>query len=361
MITVSDIARSVIDSGTFTYQVKASAWLGDTLLADDIPITSGREESDRTLKVPERVTLTVPKYDDRGNYWIPTRDESPLAANGQTLKISLGVGVGVDGTEWFQRGEFLIQSTRESGESLEVTAVGLLYLIQEAGFVSPFQPSGTLESTLRALLEPAVQVNLDNAPEDRAVPSAINWDTDRIAAVYALLDAWPARPFMNELGYLDIVPDTTPIEPVAYFTDSAGGTVISAVGASDRDGGFNVVVATGTATDGSEVRGLAYMPFGPWVYGIGSANPLPVPFGYSSPLLTTQAQCEAAAATVLARKMREGMLRRFTITAVPDPTIQIGDPIELNTIDVVGLLCTIETISLPYTPGPMVLTVVSTS
>lgn len=361
MIQVSSLARSVIDSGTYVYQVKASSWLGDQLLADDIPVAAGNEETDRSLKVPERIVLTIPKYDDMGNWWVPTRDESPLAANGQTLKISLAVGIGVDGFEWFQRGEFLIISTRESGDALEVTAVGLLYLIQEATFVAPFQPSGTLVSTLRALIEPAVQVNLDNAPADRAVPSAINWDSDRISAVYSLLDAWPASPRMNALGYLEIVEDVTPTTPVAYFTDSAGGTVVSAVGGSDRDGGFNVVVATGTATDGSEVRGTANVGFGPWTYPGGSANPLPVPFGYSSPLLTTQAQCQAAAETVLARKLREGMLRRFTITATPDPTLQLADPIELNTIDVVGLLCTVEKISMPYKPGPMTLEVVSTS
>lgn len=361
MITVSDTARAIIDSGSFTYQVKASSWLGDVLLADDVPIANGREETDRTLKVPERVILTVPKYDDLGNAWTPTTDTAPLAANGQTLKISLGIGIGNDGFEWFQRGEFLIQQTRSQGESLEVTAVGLLYLVQEAGFVAPFQPSGTVSQTLRALIEPAVQVNLDNAPADEAVPSAINWDTDRIAAVYELLDAWPATARMHPQGYLEINPVATPTEPVAYFTDATGGTVVSAAGSSDREGGFNVVVVTGTAGDGSEVRGLAYMPFGPWVYGIGSANPLPVPFAYASPLLTSQFRCEIAAATILARKMREGMLRRFTITAVLDPTLQIGDAIELTTDDVSGLLCTIEAMTLPYRPDDMVLEVVSTS
>lgn len=360
MITVSDNARAVIDSGTYTYDVRASAWLGDRLLAEDVPIAAGSEESDRSLRVPERVVLTVPKRDDRGNDWTPTEDDSPLAANGQTLKISLGVGIGVDGFEWFQRGEFLIQQTRESGESLEVTAVGLLYLVQEAGFIGPFQPSGTFASTLRTLVEPAVHVNLDSAPDDRSIPSAINWDTDRISAVYSLLDAWNAVPRMHELGYLEINPESTPTTPVVRFSDAAGGTVITAVGSSDREGGFNVVVATGTGGDGTEVRGVAYMNRGPWAYPGGTANPLPVPFGYASPLLTNPFQCQITAALVLARKKREAMSRRFEITAVPDPTIQLGDPVELDTVHVSGLLCTVEKLTLPYRPGPMILTAVST-
>lgn len=359
MIEVTDLTRSVIDSGSFVYAVRASAWLGEDLLAADVPITAAVEDSDRLLRVPERVVLTVPKR-DRGTSWMPADDGDPLAANGQTLKISLGVGKGPDGLEFFQRGEFLILSSEEDGQSVRVTAVGLLYLIQEAGFVSPFQPDGTIAGTLRALIEPGLSANLDDAPADRAVPAAINWDSDRIGAVYELLDAWPAVPLMNELGFLDVLPDVVPTVAVRSFTDRAGGTMVSAAGSSTREGGFNVVVATGTADDGGEIRAQAYVLQGPWAYPGGTANPLPVPFGYASPLLTTSDQCQAAAETVLRRKMREAVLRRYTITAVPDPTLQLGDCVAVTDDTVTGLLCTVEAITLPYGPGTMTLTVVST-
>jgi hypothetical protein len=360
VITVSDTARAVIDDGTFTYDVRVSSWLGDTLLADDIPISDATEESDRSLNVPERVRFTIPKR-DRNVSWVPTAYDSPLAANGQTLKVSLGVGKvrGADGVEWFQRGEFLILGSEEGDETIEVTAAGLLYLVQEAGFIAPFQPSGTFAGTLRALIEPAVQADLDSAPNDRAIPSAITWD-DRIGALYELLDAWSAVPHMNEQGYLEVLPDVTPTVAVRSFTNQTGGTVVSSVGASTREGGFNVVVATGNAADGSEVRGQAYVSSGPWAYPGGVANPLPVPFGYASPLLTTQSQCTSAAQTVLSRKMRQAVLRRFMVTAVPDPTLQLGDAVDLTDDEVTGLLCTVERIILPYKPGAMQLTVVST-
>lgn len=360
MIEVSDLARAVINNGTFTYRMMVSSWQGDELLADDVPVASASEDSDRSLNVPERVTFTVPAW-DRGVSWLPTTTDHPLAAYGQTLKVSLGVDIGPDGTEWFQRGEFVIVSstTSDDGKTVEVVAASLLYLVQEAGFVGPFQPSGTLASTLRALIEPAVSANLDNAPADRAVPSAINWDTDRIGALYNLLDAWPAVPFMNEQGYLEVLSDSTPTAPVRSFTNTPGGTLVAAAGTSTREGGFNVVVATGQASDLGEVRGQAYVTSGPWSYGTGSANPLPVPFGYASPLLTTQAQCNVAAATVLARKMRQAVLRRYTITCVPDPTIQLGDPVAITNDEVTDLLCTVETLQLPYVPGPMTMTAVS--
>lgn len=357
MISLSAAARSVITSGTMTYDVKASAWLGDELLAAEVPIVAGTEEADRSLNVPERITLSVPKI-DRGIDWTPTDERSPLAANGQTLKITLGVGVGRGVIEWFQRGEYVIFSSQEQDETIEVTAVGLLWLVQEAGFVSPFQPSGTIAATLRALIEPALQADLTDAPTDRSVPTGITWD-DRIGSLYHLLDAWPARPRMHELGYLEVVEDVAPTVSVRSFTDQIGGTVISAVGASTRDGAFNVVVATGNAADGTEVRGISYVYGGPWSYFEPVANPLPVPFGYASPLLTTQTQAAAAARTVRDRKMREGVLRRFTVTCGPDPAIQLGDCVDITTDALDGLLCTVEHLTLPYVPGIMAMDVVS--
>ena len=364
MITVSDAARAVIDAGTMTYQVTATAWLSDILLADDIPVAEATEESDRSLNVPERVTLTIPRRDDAGNDWTPTSADSPLAANGQTLKITLGVGVGRGVAEWFQRGEFLISSSKVSddGLSIAVTCVGLLYLVQEAGFVAPFQPSGTIAGTFRALISPALEADLNDAPTDRAVPAGITWD-DRIGALYSLLDAWPGVLRMNEGGWVEVHPDTTPTVAVRSFTDGAGGTVVAVSGGSTRDGAFNVVVATGQAADGTEVRGLAWVDVGAWSYLDGVANPLPVPFGYASPLITTQTQAAAAAATVLRRKMRQAVLRRFTITAAPDPTLQTGDPVAVSTADgqLAGVLCTVEHLTLPYTPGPMTVDVVTVS
>lgn len=346
----------MIDSGSFIYGVRASAWLGGTLLAANVPITAGNEEGDRSLNVPDRVVLTVPRRHN-GVDWTPVSDTSPLAAAGQQLKIQLGVGTAGGQVEWFPRGTFLIEQTIPSsdGLSLQVTCGGLLSLPEEADFVTPFQPTGTIASTLRKLLEPAVLVNLLDAPDDRAVPSGVNWDTDRLAAVGELLDAWPADLLMHEQGYARIVPtlevgDT----PVKTYLEGAGGTVVSVSGSTSRDGGFNVVVATGYAADGGEVRGLAYVETGPWAYGIGSATPLPVPFGYSSPLLTTNAQCTAAARTVLARKLRAGVKRRYTVTGPVDPRLQLADPAWLTLADgSVDELCTVEAFRLPYTPAEM--------
>lgn len=344
MITVSDAARSVLGR-SFVYHVRVESWLGGELLADDIPIVSGSEDSDRALSVPERVSLSVPRL-DRGVTWSPVSADHPLAANGQRLKVSLGIGVGGGVVEWLTRGWVVVESAVTRGDVVDVTGVGLLSLIEEARLVSPFQPSGTLGSTLRGLVEPALTVDLSAAPTDRSVPAGMNWDEDRLGAVYELLDAWPADITVDPEGFLAVTPTSTG-SPVGALTDGAGGTAVSVDGESTREGAANVVVARGNASDGGQVQGVAYDTAGPKRMG-GPFNPLPVPTFYYSPLLTTVAQCNAAAATILARRKRE-TARRFTAECVPDPTLVLGDVLTVTTAELDAVPCSVESLTLPYT------------
>lgn len=360
MIELSTNAQGVL-TRSYKLHLMAESWREGELLADDIPIDSASEESDRTLRIPERVTFTVPRV-DRGVSWAPTTNDCPLAANGQRIRVQLGIGLSHGVVEWIQRGWFLIEDSEPEGDVVEVTAVGLLTLIDEARLVSPFQPSGTLVSTLRGLVEPALTVVVDGALTDRSVPSGINYDEDRLGAVNELLDAWPADAYVNSDGYLSVVPAEQSTTPVLSLTNGTGGTVIEASGSSTRQGGFNVVVARGTATDGGQVQGVAYdNSGGPKAYG-GPFNPLPVPYFFASPLITTVGQANAAAQTVLAR-LRRNAAREFRVEMVPHPGLQTGDVVSLTTDDLSDLPCSVEALSLPYTPdgGAQVLRVRSLS
>lgn len=348
MITVSDAARSALGR-SYTYRVSVQSWLGSTLLAEDVPIAAGGEDTDRSLSVPEMVRLTVPRR-DRGISWAPTASTSPLAANGQRLRVQLGIGLPGGQPEWFQRGWFLVQDSEAQGDSVTVTAVGLLSLVDEARLISPLQPSGTLSQTLRALVEPALTVVVDAGLTDRSVPSGINYDEDRLGAVKELLDAWPADAHVDPYGFLSVLPATQSTTPVLNLTNGTGGTVVTADGQSSREGACSVVVARGTATDGGQVQGVAYdTSGGPHDYR-GPFNPLLVPYFFPSPLLTSPDQCVQAATTVLARLKRNSGTA-YTVTMVPDPTIQAGDVVAITTDTVTALPCSVESLRLPYTPG----------
>lgn len=347
MITLSDAALSVL-TRSYTYRCRIESWRGDELLADDIPIDTASEETDRTLRVPERVTLSVPRT-DRGVSWAPVGVDHPLAANGQRLRVQLGIDV-AGATEWIQRGWVVIESAETRGDTVSVVAVGLLSLIDEARLVSPYQPTGSLVTTLRGLVEPALTVVVDAGLTDRNVPSGINYDEDRLGAVLELLDAWPADARITEDGYLLATAPTQSTTPVLTLTDGAGGTVITASGSSTREGAANVVVARGTAADGGQVQGVAYDYSGGPKSVDSPFNPLPVPYFYSSPLLTTVGECIAAAQTVLDRIKRQTSIE-LSVDMVPHPGLQVGDVVSVTTDDYDGLLCTVEQLTLPYTAG----------
>lgn len=361
MITVSSEATSVLAGSGILYYVGVESWLGGQLLASSVPVDTAGEETDRGVNVPERVTLTVPRLKD-GYDWSPNSATHPLAAKGQRLYVKLGIGLSQGRVEWFQRGQFLIYETDTDDDTVTVQAVGLFELINQARLISPFQPTGGLVATLRSLIEPALTVLVDSSLTDRTPPGSINYDEDRLGAVNELLDAWPATAYVDPAGFLRVTAPTQSTSAVLSLTDARSGTVITATGSSSRAGGANAIVARGTASDGSQLQGVAYITSGPDAYG-GPYNPLAVPFFFQSPLLTTQDQCTLAAKTIRDRRQRQTS-REFSIVTVPNPTIQVGDVVAVTSarLGLVAELGTVEALTLPYVADsgqmpPMELTV----
>jgi hypothetical protein len=192
-------------------------------------------------------------------------------------------------------------------------------------------------------------VLIDSSLVDRAVPTAINYDEDRLGAVLELLDAWGADAVVDPGGYLRVGPAVQSTTPVLSLTDGRGGTIITAAGSATREGAHNVVVARGTAADGSQVQGTAYVTTGPTRYG-GPFSPLPVPTYFSSPLLTSIPECTIAAGTIRDRKRRENA-PAYRVEMVPHPALQFGDVVALTASDppLTAEPCVIETLTLPYT------------
>ncbi|MEU8906958.1 DUF5047 domain-containing protein [Streptomyces mirabilis] len=355
---MSATALAVVQ-GSYTMDIRAESWLGGLLLADSIPISDGAENRDRSLAVPEQITLTVPRRE--GGYdWDPGTDPAhPLAAYGQMLRIDYGVDVG-GAFEWINRGWFLITESSTDGDTVSVSCQGLLTLIAEANLISPFQPSSsdTLVSVIRALVEPALTVSFDGTLIDRAVPLGMQWDSDRLGAVTEVLTAWGTAERVTEDGYLLIEPVSDAGASVLSISDDREtGTVVRWQGATTRDGAFNVVVAQGEDTSGNQLQGVAYDSDGtsPYQYG-GAFNPLPVPYSYQSSLLTTVAQCRTAAAAQL-KLLRRQAFRKLQVTMVPHPGLIPGDIVSVTGAGLTSARCAIESLSLPYSPGEQSLTV----
>lgn len=354
MLDMSDEAKAIVLRG-FDMSVRAESWLGDELLAADIPIAGGSETRDRSDSVPERITLTVPRW-DRGTDWDPRTVGHPLAAYGQQVRVDYGVHLANGRIEWINRGWYLITDSSTEGETVTVTADGLLTLIDEARFAAPFQPSGTLASTARALVEPALTVQFDGSLVDRAVPLGMQWDDDRLGALNEVLGAWPADARVTEDGFLLVGALAESGTPVLDITDGAGGTVVEWRGSSSRAGAFNAVVAQGEDGDGTQIQGVAYDTAATSPYRLGGPfSSLAIPYRFESPLMTTVAACRKAAATKLATLRRQAY-RKLDITMVPHPGLLDGDFVTVTGAGLAGAACVVEAMTLQYSPGPMALT-----
>jgi hypothetical protein len=349
MISASDLATSAI-SRSWVQTIRVESWWGDILLADDIPVASGNEEIDRTLAVPERVTLTIPRSDGTTS-WEPTTFDHPLAPYGQRLRVSVGIALTNGQVEYVQRGWYVISSAEVSGDTVSVEALGLMSLLDEARFVTPYQPKAgqTFQSVTRNLCEPAFPVVFDSALVDRAVPTTLAWDEDRVGALHELLNAWPADSLMQPEGYLLVSPVATD-SSVLTLDQGTGGTVLQWTATGSRDGAYNCAVARGQGADGSQLQGVAYDTdvSSPTRYG-GSFNPLPVPYFSFSPLLTTKAQCTAAAKTALTRNKRQ-VGRSLAASVVPNPLLQVGDAVTVTGAGLTNQVCEINAMTLPLTP-----------
>lgn len=317
-------------AGAARWWPQISAWHGADLLADDVPVLSGRISADATAQVPERLTFTVPEFSD-GRSWVPTDPRHPLAQYGQHVDVDIHVQSPVTGiTTTTRMGRFLVQSWDAGDDGqVSVEAVGLLQRCEDARFRVPQvpRPTGTLVSEFRRLMVPGMPVQVSDQLRDRGVPQSFEWEEDRLGALYDIADAWPARIRVDQFGTVRVLPPVPAVPvPVLRLTDGQGGTVISAPREGNRDDVVNVVVARSSQTDApaqapqQAVAVVTHGPLAPETYG-------EVVMFWSSPLAATTAQLKASADSILARKVRPAIQQH--VSCAPDPRIDLDDPVEL--------------------------------
>jgi len=309
------------------------SWLGASLLADEVPVSRGRIVASVSQDTQERLTLTVPRWDGRD--WLPGDDPShPLARFGQELQVTIRVGSPAAGETWDVRvGRFLVTDWEEDGGVVQVTGDGLLRRVADGKLTSPSSPpsGSTLKSEARRLLPAGVSAGFDDDLVDRACPRGMAWSSDRLEALREIADAWPARLRTDEWGQVRFsrpLPDV-PV-PVLTLQEGPSGTVVSAPRSDTRDGSYNEVVARSSASASNDVQAVARLTSGPM-----AARP---PYGtvtreWSSPLLGSRDQAQAAAETMLRTAVRPTRVR--TATHVPDPRITLDDPVEVRTGELV--------------------------
>lgn len=324
-------------AGALQWQPLVSSWdsLGN-LLADQIPVTSGNLAADVTQAIPERLTFYVPAWAD-GMSWIPTGFDHPLAKFGQQINLTIIVTAPVSGMQWaVPIGWFPIQDwDYDDGPDsglIEIECTGILQLANDDTFTTPVVPrsSDTFVSMITRLMPNGVPVNFDPALVDRALPQSFQWDVDtsRLSAIYDVADAWPARVRTDQFGTVQLLPilDVTP-SVILTLTDGPKGTLIGSPTSDTRAGIFNVYPVAGSLTDDSSLAPVTSVaqvqggPLDPSTYGRVVAQT------FSSPLITTQAQADAAAVAKLQQSLRGSLNRAATI--LPDPRVDLDDAVQV--------------------------------
>jgi len=162
---------------------------------------------------------------------------------------------------------------------------------------------------------------------DRPVNTSLVYQQDRLNAVQDLCKRINADYRFNGNKQLEIYP-LTPQTPVWTIQGGPEGVLVTVDRSMDLNGLYNQFIADGTATvnvNGQDqqvpIRGVAQISEGPLRWGGPHGK---YPQFYQSNLLTTQADCEAYAQTMMTTQL-VGLSVDLKITCLPHPGLQQGD------------------------------------
>ena len=328
---------SEVLAGAAGWRPRLASWRDGVLLAAEVPIAGGRLSASVSLDVPERLQFTVPDEVD-GFSWAPGKDHAhPLSKYGTEIDLAIVVTSSVGGAETVTRiGRFPIYEWEhdEVTGMVRVTAFGRLQTVAEDRFLIPEAPraGGTLGSEFRRLMSPGIPVSIAAELVDRPCPQSLQWPQDRLAALYEIADAWPARIRSDQWGgtqLLPVLPDVP--TPVVILAEGHGGTAVSAPTTDTRASAYNIVVGTSTETDSPSsdpLRAVARIDSGPMAAtddGTGYRRAVKY---WTSPLVSNLAQLQAAVNAQRDDLARPAVVR--TVTHAPDPRIDLDDAVEVR-------------------------------
>lgn len=351
MFRDSDVELDELLAASHRVRSRVECWRGAEYLGT-APLLGGTFTEKADQLVSGTLDLDVSAIDKLGRSWVPKTPLDALNNYGQRIRLSYDVGR-ADGS-WVSTGLgwFIVDEWEEDGGTVTVSALDVTDALRTARLLAPMAPAagGTFVSELRRLVGGRLPLDVDGAPTNRTVPSGMSWQEDRLGAIDELLTAWPARAELDPDGVLVILPDDLDEAPAdVVLVEGVGGTVIKSRHAGSREGLANVVVAR--AADTAD-------PAAPPVVGYAvdddpdSPTYVDGPMGelveyFSSPLLRTKAQCEAAARTILRRSLRPATT--IPVQTLPDPRLGVNTRVELRRADGTVVQTVVTGAQLPLT------------
>lgn len=287
-----------------------------------------------------------------GDELLPTRPGDILTPFGTRLQVELGLEL-LDGSVFtvpYGTYEIASSSTRVEADQrvVDVSLIDISDRIERYRFETVLNiPAGAdignvvnVVVTNRTGINPAVPV------VGTSIQAARNFGLDPATAPWSeildVLSSFSRTAWYDRVGRI-VLGSITPDPATAYALDS-----LTSLSADYDTRPPNVIVARGEATDGTvPVQAVAIDsdPSSPTYAGTGPGTS---PYGrstyfFSSPLLKTVSQAQAAANTILAQNVGAGAT--YTLIRPYDPTITAGDVVSVGgailavdsvTVDVTG-------------------------
>ena len=297
----------------------------------EIEIIGGDVKSTATGMIRSTLSLTTSEG------W-PRLASDLLAPYGNTIYVERGVAYGNGQREFVGLGYFIIRTPEQDetpdGE-VRIAGSDRMAGIADARFLAPRQFASTLTNgqVVETLIEevyPSAAISWDDtAVRDDTINRTVITEDDRAGTLKDLCTA------LGKVGYwrydgvfrVETPPDIT---GAASWTIDAGtnGVMVNMSRGLTREGVRNAVVATGEAGDTTApARAVAYNldPTSPTYYA-GAFGP--VPMFYSSPFITTNAQAQTAADTLLRQQL--GLPYQVDLASIANPALEPYDVISVR-------------------------------
>ncbi len=288
----------------------------------------------------------------------PITVPSLLAPYGNEIFLERGIEFSDDTVEYTKLGYFRIQAPDQSGLSdspIRIVCVDRMQAIIDGKLLSPrqFLAGATYNSVVTNLVTeiyPNATIEFDDATGTQTLARSIIIDSDRFAALDDLITSLGKIWYWDYRGVLVIKTPPATTNIVYEVDHGVNGVLVTFARSLTREGVFNVVVATGEGADtNAPVRGVAIdnnVNSPTYFYGRFGQ----VPTFYSSPLLATTAQCNAAAVTLLNRSL--GLPYTVNFGTIVNPALEPYDTVRVKfSHNEASQIHVLDTVDIPLTQG----------
>lgn len=229
---------------------------------------------------------------------------------------------------WVPVGTFVVTDANEAGRGrVEIKGEDRWRRVLNARFLRPVTTSGKHIDAIATLMMGAdPRITVQQLVTSTSTHRTMLWERDRDKAILELAKAVGLDVGFDPTGQGQIRQQPSIGDPIAWTIGRGdGAALIDSKQKRSQGNTYNAVVAEGEGSDGSPpVRAMASItdPNSPIVFGGGFAQR---PRYYRSALMTTMAQCQQAADSLL--KKVSGVPKMLDLDSFVHPGLETGDVI----------------------------------